>query len=158
MADRNSSESRLPVRLKMRLQAVLLCGILGLPSIIVTITLFIITQVSAVTRVIMIHQSHMLFLRMMVELIGNIIILRIFQTNTPPENTFTATVPETNTVSHTSNHTDYFELSGKFVYKLYLSTLWIVSISVLIMKKIGINLFIQFLYKRRNTLLFILNI
>ena len=59
MADRNSSESRLPVRLKMRLQAVLLCGILGLPSIIVTITLFIITQVSAVTRVIMIHQLHM---------------------------------------------------------------------------------------------------
>ena len=58
MADRNSSESRLPVRLKMRLQAVLLCGILGLPSIIVTITLFIITQVSAVTRVIMIHQLY----------------------------------------------------------------------------------------------------
>ena len=122
MADRNSSESRLPVRLKMRLQAVLLCGILGLPSIIVTITLFIITQVSAVTGVIMIHQLHM-FLHMMFELIGNIIILRIFQTNTPPENTFAATVPETNTVSHTSNHTDYFELSGKFVYKLYLSTL-----------------------------------
>ena len=120
MADSNSSESRLPVRLKMRLQAVLLCGILGLPSIIVTITLFIITQVSAVTRVIMIHQLH---LHMMVELIGNIIILRIFQTNTPPENTFAATVPETNTVPHTSNHTDYFELSGKFVYKLYLSTL-----------------------------------
>ena len=64
-------------------------------------------------------------LRMMVELIGNIIILRIFQTNTPPENTFAATVPETNTVSHTNNHTDYFELSGKFVYELYLSTLWI---------------------------------
>ena len=61
MADRNSSESRLPVRLKMRLQAVLLCGILGLPSIIVTITLFIITQVSAVTGEIMIHQLHMLF-------------------------------------------------------------------------------------------------
>ena len=61
MADRNSSESRLPVRLKMRLQAVLLCGILGLPSIIVTITLFIITQVSAVTRVTMIHQSYMVF-------------------------------------------------------------------------------------------------
>ena len=125
MADRNSSESRLPVRLKMRLQAVLLCGILGLPSIIVTITLFIITQVSAVTGAIMIHQLYMLFLHMMVELIGNIIILRIFQTNTPPENTFAATVPETNTVPHTSNHTDYFELSGKFVYKLYLSTLWI---------------------------------
>ena len=62
-------------------------------------------------------------LHMMFELIGNIIILRIFQTNTPPENTFAATVPETNTVPHTSNHTDYFELSGKFVYKLYLSTL-----------------------------------
>ena len=127
MADRNSSESRLPVRLKMRLQAVLLCGILGLPSIIVTITLFIITQVSTVTMVIMIHQLHMLLLRMIVEFIGNIIILRIFQTNTPPENTFAATVPETNTVPHTSNHTDYFELSGKFVYKLYLSTLWIVK-------------------------------
>ena len=35
----------IPVRLKMRLQALCLCAILGLPSIVVTLTLFVITQV-----------------------------------------------------------------------------------------------------------------